>query len=56
MNISDYPHRIKKRTELAVFEPVCGVSIRNGPGDGVGSVNRAQADMKLRNHVKMLKI
>ena len=33
MNISDHPHRIKKGTELAVCEPVCGVSIRDDPGD-----------------------
>ena len=39
MNVSDHPHRIKKGTELAVCEPVCGVSIRDDLGDGVGNVN-----------------
>ena len=54
MNISDHPHRIKKGTELAVCEPVCGVSIRDDPGDGVGNVKRAQAETKLPNHVREL--
>ena len=54
MNISDHPHRIKKETELAVCEPVCGVSIRDDPGDGVGNVKRAQAETKLPNHVREL--
>ena len=54
VNISDHPHRIKKGTELAVGEPVCGVSIRDDLGDGVGNVNRAQAEIKLPNHAKEL--
>ena len=35
MNISDFPHRIKKGTELAVCEPVCGVSISDDNGDAM---------------------
>ena len=54
MNISDHPHQIKKGTELAVCEPVCGVSICDDLGDGVGNVNRPQAEIKLPNHVREL--
>ena len=54
MNVSDHPHRIKKGTELAVCEPVCGVSISGDGGDGSYSVRRAQVETELPNHVREL--
>ena len=54
MNVSDSPHRIKKGTELAICEPVCGVSISEEVGDGLGNVKRTQAGTKLPDHVREL--
>ena len=54
MNMSDHPHRIKKGTELAVCEPMCGISICDNLGDGVGNVIRVQGEIKLPNYVREL--
>ena len=40
MNISDFPP--KKGTELAICEPMCGVSVSDDHKDGVGHVKNCQ--------------
>ena len=55
MNITDHPRRIKKGAELAVCEPVCGVSISGDvDGSSCGSVKGARVQRKLPNHVREL--
>ena len=53
-NLSDLPHRIKKGTELAVCEPVCGVSITDDYGESAGHTRKTQVETNFPNHLKEL--
>ena len=54
MNLSDLPHRIKKGTELAVCEPVCGVSTSDNYRESAGCAMRPQVETEIPNHLREL--